>query len=94
MTVHDDERRWFAAHPDRNYRCRVATSAEVETVRSMGWFDNGQRLADGCFVHLPLAYRPHAWRYSSHAGYHGTTRARRSRMPGGMVRGGPAERAH
>jgi hypothetical protein len=62
------DRRWFAAHPDRNYRCRVATSAEVEIDRTHG--DIQAMLV----IMEPCERDKAAWR--------------------GMVRGGPAERAH
>jgi hypothetical protein len=51
MTVTDDERAWFARNPTRSYRCRLSTPAEIDALRDMGWFDNGRRLAEGCFLH-------------------------------------------
>jgi hypothetical protein len=39
MTVHDDERAWFNAHPDRTYRVRLAMPAEIDTLREAGAFD-------------------------------------------------------
>lgn len=60
MTVTDDERAWFARNPTRSYRCRLATPAEIDILREEGWFDNGQRLAGGCFVHcLSRIHRRH-----------------------------------
>jgi hypothetical protein len=49
MTVHDDARAWFHAHPDRAYHCRLATPAEIDELREAGAFDQ-KRLEHGCFI--------------------------------------------
>jgi hypothetical protein len=51
MTVHDDERRWFARNPDRTYRVRLAKPSELDTLRDAGWFPDGIRLEPGCFIY-------------------------------------------
>ncbi len=49
MTAHDDDRRWFKAHPDRTYHVRPATGGEIDDLREHGVLDD-RRLAPGCFL--------------------------------------------
>ena len=49
MTTHDEDRRWFHAHPERSYYARPATHDEIEDLREHGCFD-GKRLAPGCYL--------------------------------------------
>jgi hypothetical protein len=46
-----NDRQWFRHNPDRHHRCRIASPAEIDTLRELGCFDNGETLAPNCFVH-------------------------------------------
>jgi hypothetical protein len=50
MILTADDDRFFRSNPSRNFRCRLATSDELNACRDMQWFD-GNVLAEGCFVH-------------------------------------------
>jgi hypothetical protein len=50
MNILADDNRWFRNNPKRSYRCRLATSSELDAVRELGVLDR-KVLADGCFIH-------------------------------------------
>jgi len=50
MNILANDDRWFLDNPKRSFRCRIATSQEMDSLREMGALDR-KVLADGCFVH-------------------------------------------